>query len=81
MTSKNNPKARPAEILAFMREHLERQQRLPSIRDICARFGLRSTYAAHKHMESMESRGMIHGANGLARGYRLVGVRVRLEAT
>ncbi|HVK15072.1 MAG TPA: hypothetical protein VM597_40410 [Gemmataceae bacterium] len=77
--SKTNPKATPADLFAYMREHLVRQQRLPSVRDICARFGFRSTYAVHRKMETMQTLGLIHGANGLARGYRLAGVRVRLE--
>ncbi|HAN44925.1 MAG TPA: transcriptional repressor LexA [Ruminococcaceae bacterium] len=45
----------------------------PSVREICAKFKIKSTSTVHKYLVELESRGLIERDNGLNRSIRLVG--------
>lgn len=47
--------------------------RVPSVREICAVTGLRSTSTVHLHLKTLEERGLIERDKGLNRSIRLSG--------
>ncbi len=47
--------------------------RIPSVREICAVTGLRSTSTVHLHLKTLEERGLIERDKGLNRSIRLSG--------
>lgn len=49
------------------------ESRIPSVREICAVTGLRSTSTVHLHLKTLEERGLIERDKGLNRSIRLSG--------
>ena len=47
------------EILAFLRQFIGRCGYAPSVREICAAVGLKSTASVHYHLEELKRRGLI----------------------
>lgn len=47
------------EILAFLRQFLAEHGYAPSVREICAAVGLKSTASVHYHLNELKSRGLI----------------------
>jgi repressor LexA len=48
-----------AEIFEFIKHQIKEKGYPPSVREICAAVGLRSTSTVHGHLESLEERGLI----------------------
>lgn len=63
--------ARQQEILAFIREQIEKQGSAPTREEICRAFGFRSPYAAECHLRALARKGAIDLISGSARGIRL----------
>lgn len=66
---------RQSEVLAFLRERIERFGQSPTIREIGDRFGWPSTNSVICHLDALEKRGIIHRDPFEARGIRLVDER------
>lgn len=47
--------------------------RVPSVREICEKTGLRSTSTVHHHLKSLEERGLIEREHGVNRCIRITG--------
>ncbi|HUU27965.1 MAG TPA: transcriptional repressor LexA [archaeon] len=62
---------RQKQILDFIEEHLESFGYAPSIEEICAHFGLRSTATVHKHLSNLEEKGFIRRLTGRSRSIEL----------
>ncbi len=56
----------------YIKECIE-QSRIPSVREICAATGLRSTSTVHLHLKTLEERGLIERDRGMNRCIRLSG--------
>jgi repressor LexA len=63
--------ARQQEILVFLAWHHEERGFWPSIRDIQAKFGFRSTNAVIGHLRALEAKGHLERTPGYARAFRL----------
>ena len=50
------------------------QQRVPSVREICAATGLKSTSTVHLHLKTLEERGLIEGERGYNRCIKVSGM-------
>lgn len=62
------------EILNFISWEILTKQRPPSAREICTRFGFKSTNAAYDHLRALEKKGLIVIEPMLSRGIRVVGL-------
>jgi repressor LexA len=60
---------RQQDIFEFVRDRLAEQGRSPSVREIAARFGIRSPNGVLCHLEALEKKGVV--ARESARGWRL----------
>lgn len=49
------------------------ENRIPSVREVCAATGLKSTSTVHLHLKTLEERGLIERDKGLNRSIRLSG--------
>lgn len=63
---------RQREILEFLQSHQTQQGFWPSIREIQARFGFKSTNAVFGHLKALQAKGAIARAPGQARAFRPV---------
>jgi repressor LexA len=63
---------RQQEILGFIRLHARSKGYWPSIREIQAHFGFRSTNAVAGHLRALQSKGVIDRVPGQARTFRLI---------
>jgi repressor LexA len=59
-------------VLRFLEERIDNGETPPTYREICKRFGYRSTKAAADHIAALERKGYVTRGNGSARGLRLV---------
>ena len=75
----NDLTARQQEILGFLRLHAREQGFWPSIREIQAHFGFRSTNAVAGHLRALEAKGFIQRVPGQARTFRIAGGGPALE--
>ncbi|MBR4554772.1 MAG: transcriptional repressor LexA [Ruminococcus sp.] len=50
----------------------------PSIREICAEFGFRSTSTAHRYINSLKDKGLLEKGENMNRAIKLVGARQTL---
>lgn len=72
------PDARPrltdrqAEILAFINASIVVRGLPPALREICERFGYRSTNAASDHLATLEAKGYIAREKLISRGLRVI---------
>ena len=53
-------------ILDFIRSEIETKGYPPSVREICAAVGLRSTSSVHMHLTQLEKQGVIRRARAAA---------------
>jgi repressor LexA len=59
-------------VLRFLDERNENGEPPPTYREICKRFGYRSTKAAFDHVAALERKGFVKREKGFARGLQLV---------
>ncbi len=67
--------ARQQEIYDYLARHLEERGYPPTLREICAEFGMRSTRAASDHLLALERKGFITRTRDRSRGIELIGER------
>lgn len=71
--------ARQQDILGYMRQHLVDEQRLPTLRELMARFGIGSPNGVVVTLNAMVAKGrLLRGVKGTAGAYRLAGVRLTI---
>jgi len=70
---------RQAEILAFIRENIVAEQRMPSFREMMLKFGIKSPNGIKCHLFALVKKKRITVDFDMARGIKLTGVRVVLE--
>ena len=58
-------------ILDFIRSEIETRGYPPSVREICAAVGLKSTSTVHAHLNALEKRGLIHRDSAKTRAMEL----------
>ncbi len=63
---------RQREILRLIRRHQKKTGMPPTRAEIAEHFGFRSTYAAEKHLQALEKKGVIELLSGTSRGIRLI---------
>ncbi|MBQ1234487.1 MAG: transcriptional repressor LexA, partial [Oscillospiraceae bacterium] len=68
----NKVDKKKAEVLEFLRKRIA-DGIPPSIREICAEMGFKSTCTAHKYLHLLEDDGEIELVQGSNRGIRMVG--------
>jgi len=66
---------RQQEIYDYLSRHLEEHGYPPTLREICAEFGMRSTRAASDHLLALERKGFIARTRDRSRGIELIGSR------
>lgn len=64
---------RQKEILDFLREFMGGEGYPPSLREICARFGINGPQNAAKHLDALEKKGFIRRKAASSRGIELLG--------
>ena len=69
---------RQSDVLAFIRDHLIREQCTPTVREICENFGVSSPTGARCHLEALEKKGVIERRHGENRNIRLLGVKIKI---
>ncbi len=55
------------DILDYLQEHIRKQGYAPTLREIGEHFGLSSVATVHKHLKTLEEKGMLHREEGRAR--------------
>lgn len=68
----NHLTARQNKILDFLREFIEESGYPPSLRDICAHFGIKGPQNAAKHLDALERKGFIRRRPGASRAIELI---------
>ena len=66
-------------ILEFMVSHLRAHTYQPSVREIGARFGIKSTKTVSEHLKSLAEKGFIDRDPARSRGIRLLGVDLNAQ--
>jgi len=66
---------RQQEIYDYLSSHLSLQGYPPTLREICAEFGMKSTRAASDHLQALERKGYISRARDRSRGIEIMGPR------
>lgn len=66
---------RQQEIYDYLASHLRENGYPPTLREICANFGMKSTRAASDHLNALERKGFIVKAKDRSRGIELTGPR------
>jgi len=64
---------RQESILAFLKEFVETRGYAPSLREICAHFGIKSPKNATKHLDALERKGCIRRSARISRAIEIVG--------
>jgi len=59
------------QILDYVQAHIRSHGYAPTLREICTNFGLSSPATAHKHLKTLEEKGMLRREEGCARGVEL----------
>jgi SOS-response transcriptional repressor LexA len=62
---------RQADVLVFVRMYMSREGRSPTLREIGAGVGIRSTNAVSGHLEALQAKGHLSRTSHSARGLRL----------
>ncbi|MEK7772855.1 MAG: transcriptional repressor LexA [Deltaproteobacteria bacterium] len=65
--------SRQKEILDFLKAFIGENGYPPSLRDICARFGIKGPQNAAKHLASLERKGFIKRSSNISRAIEVVG--------
>lgn len=59
-------------VLRYIIDYIDSQGNAPSVRNIAAGVGLKSTSSVHAHIERLERKGYIKRTEGIARGIHIV---------
>ena len=70
---------RQHDVLAFVIEHIEAHGYAPTVREVAARFGWRSTRTAGGHLHDLARKGALHITPGVARGIRVLAAHGRVR--
>jgi len=62
---------RQSEIYSFIQECQRREGVIPTLKEICKRFGFKSINAAREHLRLIERKGLLHRSPGQARAIKL----------
>jgi len=65
--------ARQREVLEFIKEFIGQSGYPPSLREICARLGIKGAKNAAKHLDALERKGFIRRGALISRGIEVVG--------
>jgi len=68
---------RQKEVLDFLREFMGGEGYPPTLREICARFGISGPQNAAKHLDALEKKGFIRRKAASSRGIELLGFSAR----
>lgn len=68
---------RQESVLDFLREFISVRGYAPSLREICAKFGIKSPKNAKKHLEAIEKKGFLKRSPNLSRAIELAGAPVK----
>lgn len=63
---------RQRDVLGFIKDYIAASGYPPSLRDICARFGIKGPKNAGKHLEALEKKGFIRRSSSVSRGIEVV---------
>lgn len=69
--------SRQKEVLSFLNEHVREVGYPPSLRQICARLGIRGPKNAAKHLDALEKKGFIKRSASASRGIELLDPWIR----
>ena len=61
---------RQQRIFTFIQEHQRKQGVVPTVREICQHFGLRSPAGVHRILKVLEEKGALIAADGKKRAWR-----------
>lgn len=68
---------RQAQLLHYLREHIDAVGYAPTLEDIAGRLGVRSLATVYEHLKALEAKGWITREHNRARAIQLVGEDVR----
>lgn len=68
---------RQREVLEFIKEFIARSGYPPSLRDICARLGIKGANNAAKHLDALERKGFLRRGSHISRGIEIIGDAAR----
>lgn len=68
---------RQREVLGFIKDYIASNGYPPSLRDICARFGIKGPKNAGKHLEALEKKGFIRRPSNISRAIEVVDPALR----
>ncbi|MBI5644246.1 MAG: repressor LexA [Deltaproteobacteria bacterium] len=68
---------RQKEILVFLGEFIEKSGYPPTLREICARFGIKGPGNARKHLDALEKKGYIKRSANISRAIEVIGSSVK----
>ena len=68
---------RQESILGFLKGFIEARGYAPSLREICAHFGIKSPKNATKHLDALERKGCIRRSANISRAIEILGAPVR----
>ncbi|MBE9528517.1 MAG: transcriptional repressor LexA [Proteobacteria bacterium] len=71
---------RQMSVLNFLKEYLKEHGYPPSLRDICAAFGIKGAKNARKHLEALERKGFISRHPNRSRAIEILGPAIFKEA-
>lgn len=69
-TTLREPTALQAETLVWIREFIEREGMPPTIRELCAHFGVKSSNAMSDRLRAMRKKGLLRNTPKSARSWR-----------
>ena len=68
---------RQRDVLGFIKDYIAASGYPPSLRDICARFGIKGPKNAGKHLEALEKKGFIRRSSNISRAIEVVDSALR----
>ena len=73
------PKEIERRILDYIESYLRRNTYQPSVREIGARFGIKSTKTVSEHLKALAAKGYLERDSSRSRGARIVGLDLNAE--
>src|ERR1041384_7088905 len=70
---------RQSEVYTFIQERLRTEGVIPTLQEICQRFGFRSINSAREHVRLIERKGLLHRSPGQPRAIKLLVNLARFE--
>lgn len=67
----NSLSEREKSVYKFIKSNIQNQGYAPSVRDVCAALGIKSTSTVHQYIKRLEEKGLIHKEDGKSRALRL----------